>query len=165
MPDIRIEKQKASPTIKEQRIDACDGIFQLVGLGCIMVGWYSDAGAIDMHGHGVSIEVSELAEQNKGVAKGTDALLQIGPYAGIVAALMPLVVQLAVNHKAVDATKLPANANVVPPDVLTARVQTAMKQQAIAAMKAQIEAEEELRRMETEFNEYVEQRQNGQSEE
>lgn len=137
-------------SIGELRQEAVDGIFQIVGLGCIITGQYADAGAISMHGPPIAQEVASLAEKNEQIAKGVDALLQVGPYAGLVAAVMPLVLQLMVNHNVVPAEKL-ANANVVKPEVLEAQVKTHMARQAMEAMQAQKAAEEELRLMHEEM--------------
>jgi hypothetical protein len=135
-----------TPTIADEREDAVNGVFQLAGLGCIMFGQYSDAGAISLHCPPIAHEIAELAEKNEQVAKGVDVLLQVGPYAGLVAAIMPLVLQLMANHKVVDADKMPG-ANVVKPEVLEAQVKTSMAKQAMMAMQAQREAEEELAEM------------------
>lgn len=167
MPDIKIETPRntqgappkkdtrpSTPVVAKgrhaERIDAVDGIFQLAGLGCIMTGQYADAGAIDMHGHGVSVEVAELAAKNDGVAKVVDTLLQVGPYAGLVAAVMPLAMQLLANHKVVPAEKMSAG-GVVSPSVLEAQVKTAMAEQAMEAMRAQKEAQSRLEAMQAEF--------------
>jgi hypothetical protein len=141
----------AAKGIHAERIDAVDGIFQLAGMGFVMAGQFADAGAIDMHGHGVSVEVAELAAKNESIAKVTDSLLQIGPYAGLVVAVMPMVMQLLVNHKVIPAEKMPASSGIVQPSVLEAQVKTAMAQQALEAMRLQREAEEELKRQQAEF--------------
>src|SRR5260370_23749011 len=82
---------KPTRSLKGQRKDAVDGIFQLVGLGCIITGQFADAGAITMHSPPISEEMSELAEKNAKIANALDTLLEVGPYAGLVAAVMPLV--------------------------------------------------------------------------
>jgi hypothetical protein len=145
-------KVQVPQTVKEQRADAVDGIFQLVGLGCIIVGQYADAGAISVHSPPISIEVAEMAEKNEGVAKAVDSLLQVGPYAGLVAVVMPLVLQLLANHKIVPAEKF-ANANVVKPEILESQVKTNMARQAMEALQAQASAEEELAAMRREMQE------------
>lgn len=168
MPEVKVTTPKRNPpaqinepSIREQRIDAIDGIWQIIGLGCIMTGQYADAGAIDMHGHGISIEAVNLAEKNAGIAKGADTLLQVGPYAAIVAVSMPLIVQVLVNHKVVPAEKM-ASANVVHPDVLESQVKTKMMHAAMEALRAQRDAENELAAMQAEF---AAASQNGQTEE
>jgi len=160
MAEIRVEKgagnTRTPPAIsrpsstKSDRIDAVDGIFQLAGMGCIMVGQLADAGALDMHGHDISVELAEIAEKNQTIGKGIDTLLQVGPYAGLVTALMPLVLQLLANHKVVPPEKL-SSANVVMPDVLESQVKTALTKQALEALRQQQEMEAELAQMQAEM--------------
>lgn len=155
-------KKSASPpvqSIKEAREDAFNGIFQIGSFGCIITGQFADAGAISMHGPGIAHEAAELAENNEYVAKAADFLCQVGPFAAIIAAAMPLALQLLVNHNILPAEKL-AGANVVKPEVLESQVKTQMAEQAIAALKAQRQAEERLAAMQADYAEYV----NGQSE-
>lgn len=137
-------------TLTEQREEAVNGIWQIVGLGCIIAGQYADAGAISMHSPPISHEVAELAEKNDQIAKGVDVLLQVGPYAALIGACMPLVMQLLVNHDVLPADKM-AGANVVKPEVLESQVKTQMARQAMAAMQAQKDAEEELKEMQKAF--------------
>jgi hypothetical protein len=168
VPEIKVETAKPNgsapprrdtrPTapvtakgIHAERIDAVDGVFQLVGMGLVMGGQFADAGAIDMHGHNVSIEVAELAGKNEGVAKVVDTLLTVGPYAGLVIAVMPMVLQLMVNHKVIPVEKMPPTSGIVDPKSLEAQVKTAMAKQAIEALQAQREAEEELASMRQQF--------------
>jgi hypothetical protein len=167
MPEIKVETGKATAPppkkdtrprapiavkgITAERTDAIDGVFQLAGMGLVMAGQYADAGAIDMHGHGVSLELAELAGKNEGIAKAVDSLLQVGPYAGLVVAMMPLVMQVLANHKVIAADKMPPSSGVVKPESLEAQVKAAMAKQALEALHAQKEAEEELARMQAEF--------------
>jgi hypothetical protein len=172
MAEIKIETGRSAPPRKEtkpsvpvvnktrngERVDAVNGVFQIVGLGCIMTGQFADAGAIDMHGPGIANEVAELAAKNDQVGKVVDSLLTVGPYGALVVAVMPLVMQLLANHKIVPAEKMAAG-GVVSPTVLEAQVKTAMARQAMEAMQAQREAEQELQDMHARF----EAEQNGQA--
>jgi hypothetical protein len=137
-------------TIHDKRAEATNGIFQIATFGCVLLGNFADAGAIDEHGPGISNEIANLADTNAYVAKATDAFMNVGPFAALFAATMPLVLQLMVNHNIIPAEKL-ANANVVHPDVLEARVKTAMMRQAMEAMAAQRMAQEEMQRMQAEM--------------
>jgi hypothetical protein len=159
MADIKVETSKTPPkkesvtshtTIKEDRRDAVDGIFQLAGLGCIITGQYADAGAITMHSPPISEEVAELAEKNQKIAGALDTLLEVGPYAGLIAAVMPLVLQILVNHKIFPADKM-AGANIVKPEVLESQVKTQMARKAMEALQMQKDAEEELAKMQAEY--------------
>lgn len=137
--------QNANP-ITAQREEAVNGLFQLGQLGCIIFGQYADAGAIGLHAPPIAAEAAELAEKNDQVAKGIDLLLQVGPYAGLVAAIMPLVLQIMANHKVIPAEKM-SGANIVKPEVLESQIKTQMARQAMEAMRAQQEAERELAEM------------------
>lgn len=151
IPPKRNTNVKTDAEIKrEERIDGVNGIFQLAGFGCIMTGQFADAGAIEMHGNNISNEIVTLAESNAGIAKGVDMLLQVGPYAGLVTAAMPLVLQFLVNHNVLPAEKM-AGFNVVRPEVLESQVKTILTKQAMEAMKAQREAENELAEMQQEM--------------
>lgn len=133
-------------TISEKRTEAVAGVFQLAQYGCILTRQYSDAAAIGMHGEPIAVEVSKLAAQEDKVAQVVDYLLEVGPYAGLIAATMPLVLQLLANHKVLPANKVQG---VVPPDVLSMRMEATLAKQAAdqlaAARQMRDEAEQELR--------------------
>lgn len=163
MVDIKVEGPKMPvppkknnervPTIQEKRFDAVQGIWQLAGLGCVMMRQYADAGAISMHSPAITKEVVELANNNEVIANAVDQLLQVGPYAGLVAAVMPLAAQLLVNHGRIPADKMPAESGIVDPKILEAQVKTEMMRMQLEALKAQREAELDLARMQAEFEE------------
>lgn len=136
----------ATPTVDELREEAANGFFQMAGLGCIIMGQFADAGAVNMHGPGIAHVATKMAKTNEMIAKGLDSLLQVGPYAELIAVLSPLVLQLLANHKIVPADKL-SGANIVKPEVLESQVKTQMAVQAMQQMQLQMEAEEELRLM------------------
>lgn len=164
MPHVRVEPQtppspkKAIPSgtksVKETREEALNGIGQLGTFGLVMTGNLADAGAVGMHWPNIAREGAELAESNEYVAKAADFLGQVGPFAAILSAAMPLVLQILANHKVLPADKL-GGAGVVKPEVLESQIKTEMAKQAIAALKAQQEAEEEFARMQAEYAEYA----------
>lgn len=132
-----------------EREDGVNGVFQLAGFGCIVAKQYADAGALGKYGPALAHEVALLSEKNEGVAKALDYLTEVGPYAGVITAAMPLVLQLLANHKVLDASKL-GGAGVVPPDMLAAEVSRDMaKMQADAIRQAQ-QAELELAQIQQE---------------
>jgi hypothetical protein len=104
---------------------------------------YADAGAIGLHKDPIIDELVTLADSNEKIAKGIDYITEAGPYAGLVVAVMPLVMQLAANHKIVKA-ELVAGAGVVPPQALESQVRADMARQAAVALRQQQEAEQEL---------------------
>lgn len=151
-PPPRRETPKDIPQMStdELREEAANGFFQLAGLGCIMMGQFSDAGAVNIHGPGISHVAAKMAKTNDLIAKGLDSLLNVGPYAELIAVLSPLVLQLLANHKIVPAEKL-AGANVVKPEVLESQVKTQLAMQAMEQMRLQRLVEEEMRVMQEEM--------------
>jgi hypothetical protein len=130
----------------ELRQEALDGVLQLVQFGCLAFGQFADAGAIGMHGPPMTVEIVKLADTNSKVAKKVDLLLEAGPYAGIVAASIPFLAQLFVNHNVFKAEQF-ANAGVVEPAQLEADMKTTMMRNAMAAMQERQRVEEEMREM------------------
>lgn len=66
---------------------------------------FADAQAIGMHVPAIAEEAASIADTNETWAKWLDYFSISGPYAGLVKATLPLVLQLMVNHD-----KLPAEA-------------------------------------------------------
>jgi hypothetical protein len=102
-------------TIEEARTEAINGVLQLGQYACIAFGDFPDAGAIGMHGPPLTKEVVDLAAKNKAVASKVDLLIEVGPYAGIIAAGIPFIVQILCNHKLLKAEQW-ANAGIVTPE-------------------------------------------------
>lgn len=144
-------KPEKEMTIPERREYAVNGLFQLGSLGCVLLGQHADAGAISIHGPNIAHEVSDLASQNDQIANAVDKLLTVGPYAGLVGAVLPFFMQIAVNHGIIKADKLPAESDIVAPEVLEAQVKTALARQQMEAMQRQREAERELAEMRAEW--------------
>lgn len=130
----------APSTDHARRKELVEGVFGLGGLACLMAGQFSDSAAITMHAPGIAHEAATLAETNDGLAKGIDYLTTVGPYAALVTAAMPLVLQLAANHKLVKAEAL-AGVGVVSPDILESQMKADMLRKQTEAVKAQQEAE------------------------
>lgn len=107
-----------------------------------MFGNYADAAAIGMHGPPISAEIVNLADQNERIAKAVDYLLEAGPYAGLVTAVLPLVLQLLANHNRIPADKVPG---VLPPEALAAKMQAEVSER---AMREYREAQDAQRRLE-----------------
>jgi hypothetical protein len=128
-----------------ERFQAVQGIFQMGQMGCVMAGQYADAAAIGLHGDNIANEITGLADKYPQVGKALDALMQAGPFAGLITATLPLVLQIAANHKRIPADKVPG---VVPPEVLEtqmkAQVATAAAEQARMAKAAQAEYEQAM---------------------
>lgn len=130
------------PSGNGARMEAVQGFFQAAQMGCVMAGQYSDAAAIGMHGDNISNEITGLADKYPAIGKALDTLVQAGPFAGLLTAVMPLALQIAANHKRIPADKVPG---VLPPEALEmqmkAEVATMAAQQARQAQEAQREYE------------------------
>jgi hypothetical protein len=118
--------------------------------GLMMAGQLADAATIPRHWPNVAGEIAELAETNEGVAKGIDYLMTVGPYAGILTAALPMVLQIMANHKRVPAAGL-AHAGVVPPEALEAEMLASAAKAQADAIAAQQEAEAELARVQAQM--------------
>ncbi|SRR6266568_1055550 len=137
-------------SIEEKRQEAIDGVFQIMQFGCIAFGNFADAGAIGLHGPPFGNEIVSLAGQNKFVASKVDLLIEAGPYAGIIAAGLPFVIQILANHGLLKASQW-ANAGVVPKEQLELQMQSTIMQQQMAARQMQRDMEKEMSRLRDEM--------------
>lgn len=157
-------ENNTAKTIDEERLEAVNGFFQLGQWACLCFGDLADAGAIGVHGPNISAEVMHLVEKNNKIAKRLDLLIEIGPYTGIIAAALPFVAQILVNHKIVKAERF-ANAGVVHPEALEAQMTAQLQMQQMMAMRRQQEMEDQLRQMQEEMMAKANMNGNGPSEE
>lgn len=148
--DVKPIENDAPKTKDELRQEALDSVLQIAQFGCLAFGQFADAGAIGYHGRPITAELVKLAENNSKVASKVDLLIEVGPYAGIVAAAIPFLAQLLVNHGVFKPHQL-ANAGVVSPETLEAEMKTEMMQRAMDAIRKQKDAEEEMRKMQEEM--------------
>lgn len=137
-------------TKDELRRDALDGVLQLAQFGCLAFGDFADAGAIGVFGPPMANETVKLANENAKVASKVDLLIEVGPYAGLVAAIIPFVAQLLVNHKVFKAEQM-NNAGVMEPEMLETQMKTQVLRRAAEARREQMEAQEALRKLEEEM--------------
>lgn len=129
---------KQAPETRE-REEALNGLGQLAQVPLLATKQYADAAAFSLHWPNISKEVAKLAESQEQVAKLIDPLIQVGPYTGLITALLPFVMQLAVNHRMVAAGAL----GTVPAQSLSAQMETAMVRAELEALKTQRDAEHE----------------------
>ncbi len=78
-----------------------------------------DSAALTLHGPTVAAAIAQVAADNANVARVLDKAAQVGPYGALFAALMPLAVQIAANHKIIPPN---ADLGILPPDVLMDRL-------------------------------------------
>jgi hypothetical protein len=76
-----------------------------------------DAMAISLHTPGIATAVNAMAQEDEQLAALLDRILKVGPYGALLAAVTPLALQIAANHR-----MLPANPDVgiLTPDQLMA---------------------------------------------
>lgn len=86
--------------------ESVKGLFQLATVPLVVAGQKSDAAmadviAIGMHSDNIANAVEVLANENQSVARALDNLTKAGPYAVLVAAVVPFAIQIAANHRLV----------------------------------------------------------------
>lgn len=123
-------RQASSDTLRKDREDAINGLFQLGSVVAMAFGKWADAGAINTHGPAISTETVKLADRYDSVGKGIDALAQVGPFAGLITAVTPLIIQLAANHKMISPTQ-GAAMGATDPAVLSQQMQIHAQREAI----------------------------------
>ncbi|HET7637452.1 MAG TPA: hypothetical protein VFK47_01805, partial [Ktedonobacteraceae bacterium] len=84
--------------------ESVKGIFQLATVPLVVAGQKSDAAmadviAIGMHADNIANAVETIANENPAIARALDNLTKAGPYAVLVAAVVPFAIQIAANHK------------------------------------------------------------------
>lgn len=137
-------------TIRDMREEGLQGLGQLAQ-GILMMGQqYADAGAVGMHFPAVATELANLADQYEVIAKPIDILIQTGPFAALIAAGLPLVMQIAANHKLIDAERT-IGSSVVPPEVLESQMKANISRMQAAAMRERQEAIREAQQAESEM--------------
>ncbi|MER6059482.1 hypothetical protein [Streptomyces albidoflavus] len=82
------------------------GLFQVITMPLVVAGakndaLLADAAAVSMHGPVIADALAGLAAERPEVAAVLDRVMSAGPYGALIAAVVPLAVQIAANHKAV----------------------------------------------------------------
>ena len=150
-PGIKHNASDDGPkTLDELRQEALSGVLQLAQFGCLAFGDFADAGAIGVFGPPIVTETVNLAKDNEKVAEKVDLLIKVGPYAGLVAATIPFLAQLMVNRGIFKAEQF-GNAGVMEPEMLETQMKTQVLHRAAQARREQMEAQEQLQRLEEEM--------------
>jgi hypothetical protein len=144
--------QTAYQSQHDKRVEGVEGAFQAAGLILLIRKQYADAGAIGQHAHPIAEELASIADTNEKLAKWLDYFSVAGPYAGLVKASLPLLLQLMANHGTIPA-EAGAMFGVVSPDLLVlkgkadqALVEVALKLQIEEAQKEAADITEQLRK-------------------
>jgi hypothetical protein len=134
--------------IKAQREEALNGMGQIAQIPLVTMRMYADVGAMSIHWPNIAKELANLAETQEPIAAVIDPLIKIGPYTALIAAVMPLTMQVLVNHKMAPAGAM----GTVPASSLQAQVEAGLAQQELAALQVQLEAEQQAAQMRKEID-------------
>lgn len=101
-PKPRQQSKPKKPTTPDYR-PGINGILQVLAAPLMVAGLKSpplaaDAAAIVHHAEPLADALQETAEQVPAFAAVLERVLQVGPYGALLAAVMPLGMQIAVNH-------------------------------------------------------------------
>lgn len=144
---------QAEPELSEtakRRMDSLNDFLGLGVAGAIFLKQYADAGAIGMHGPRITKAIAKQGDKNDRVGAILDYFSVVGPYSELIAAALPLALQIAVNHNRVT-VEAAANFGVVSPGVLEAKIKLDMKQQEAAILQALQQQEAEIAQMNIAF--------------
>jgi hypothetical protein len=99
---------------------------------------YADAGAVSLYWPKIATEVAKLAEENENIGKLIDPLMQIGPYSALIAAILPFVLQIGVNH----GRFAPGSMGTVPASTLQAQIEASIAEGELENLRIQVQAEQ-----------------------
>lgn len=108
-----------------------NGLFQGICIP-LSIAAPADAFAVSQHGPNVAEALNQLAQERPEVAAMLEKVLAIGPYGALVAAVIPMVIQIAHNHNAIPerlATQMGATPKRVIISHLTAQAEKWTQQQ------------------------------------
>lgn len=103
---------------------AIAGVGQVVAGGLALAGLPLDAWAVSTHTPPIAQALHDLAAVQPAVAAVLDKVLAVGPYGAVIAAGLPLVVQLLTNHKMIPAAAA-ESLGAVPREYLEAKLTAA----------------------------------------
>lgn len=140
---------KKADTVTKERTDALTGLGQLAQVPLIATKQYADAGAVGLHWPQVAKEIATLAESEPRIAQLIDPLIKVGPYTGLVAAILPFILQVGVNHGRIQ----PGVMGTVPGTTLDAQIQSGLAKAELEALTIQHQAEQAAAAMREEIAE------------
>lgn len=136
----------------EAREEGLKGLAQIGTAVCILTKNYADAGALDMHAEPIAHELAVLAQDNEKIATIIDRVTAMGPYAALIGAVMPLALQILVNHDRIkpDSAGL-LGGKVMSKEALAAKVSADIDKAKTQFLREAKEAQEEAARAEAEL--------------
>lgn len=135
---------------REVRESGLNGLAQLGQGLLIMGGQFADAATVGRHFPNTARELATLADQYEQLAKPIDIIIQLGPFGALLAAGMPLVMQILANHKVIDASS--GLGGVVPPEMLEAQMKSEIVRMQAEQLRAQQEAMREMQAAQADLN-------------
>jgi len=150
-PKTRQPRTPAPPRVNPEKVlndrtEAVAGVFQIIGAVCAMTGQLADSAAVNMHGPAIARETADLASRYERVGTVIDGLAQVGPFTAILAATMPLVIQIAANHKRISPEKATAM-GAESPEMLEGKMRMEQRRQQYAYEQRMRQEEELLKQM------------------
>lgn len=124
----RAPRARSGPAPKRGATDYRPGIQGLFQAVCIPLsfGAPADAAAVATYAPGIAEALNDLAKERPEVAAVLEKILQVGPYGALIAAVVPLGVQLAHNHNLI-------------PEQMAVQLGATPKRQILAQLRAQAE--------------------------
>lgn len=155
MPPVKPSANSASGKARTSKSDvrsadrakALTEIGGLIQLPLMATGQLADAAAFSTGWPNLAVEAAKLADNYESVAKIIDPLISAGPFMGIATAALPMIAQIAVNHKLMKAGVM----GTVPPNSLSSQMEAAMAQQEMQALQLQLEAERDAAKIRAEI--------------
>ena len=90
--------QAAQQSQHDKRREGVEGIGQAAALILLVRKQFADAAAVGIHAPPIAEEMARIADGNDTWAKWLDYFSMTGPYAGLVKASLPLMLQIMANH-------------------------------------------------------------------
>jgi hypothetical protein len=135
--------EKAREARQSERQEGLEGLGQLAQIPLMVTGNLSDMGAVTTHWPNVARETAALAETNEKIGQAVDKVIAVGPFAGVITAVIPLVLQILVNHGRLPAGMF-AQFGVEPPEMMQRRASIHIQRQAAEIARQEAEAHAEL---------------------
>lgn len=143
-----------------RRHEGLMGLASLAQGACLMTGQFADAMTIAKFFPPVSMELANIAEEYESVAAPIDFLIKIGPFGALITAVLPLALQIATNHGAVDASTA-AGLGVLPPEILATQMKTEMMRSQAEIIRAQNEAQKAANEAQAEMQKLMDEQAKG----
>lgn len=121
----------------QERKDGLDGYVQTGVAVSMLLRQHADAQALAVHGPKITAEVAQLANRYEKLGTAIDKMIAAGPFAALAMAVMPLAMQLAVNHGYIKNPAMLAGLGVQPKEALEAEGKAAEQRMVLDALQKQ----------------------------